>query len=74
MVRRQSMAAQTGRPAPTRRRTRPTVVRRAPGPLRRADAAPPAPRASEETVQRPTMTWVLVTDENGRTRPQARWI
>ena len=74
MVRRQGMAAQSGRPAPTRRRTRPTVVRRAPGTMRRADLTPPAPRASEETDRRPAMSWVLVEDANGRMRPEARWI
>ncbi|GAA4917710.1 hypothetical protein [Streptomonospora salina] len=62
-------------PAPlktTRRRTRKTA--------RRATGAPapaaPRPRAAPEAAasDRPLLTWVLVTDDNGRTRPEARWV
>ncbi|MBB6121701.1 hypothetical protein [Nocardiopsis algeriensis] len=36
----------------------------------------PRPREDADTIssQHPIMHWVLVTDENGRTRPEARWL
>ncbi|WP_236700335.1 hypothetical protein [Allosalinactinospora lopnorensis] len=40
------------------------------------DDAMPQPRRSPEAApssDRPTLSWVLVTDQNGRTRPEARW-
>ncbi|GAA1107670.1 hypothetical protein [Nocardiopsis composta] len=69
-----TLASQSGRPT-VRRRTRSTVVRRAPGLSRRAGDGLPAPRPAEEDTapKRPTLTWVLATGPDGRTRPEARW-
>ncbi|MFW5415367.1 hypothetical protein J0910_01700 [Nocardiopsis sp. CNT-189] len=69
-----TLATQTGRPA-VRRRTRSTVVRRAPGISRRTGEGLPAPRPAEEDTapKRPTLTWVLATGPDGRTRPEAHW-
>lgn len=36
----------------------------------------PQPRDSADTTRsgHPIMHWVMVTDDNGRTRPEARWL
>ncbi|MDA0565271.1 hypothetical protein LG943_13240 [Streptomonospora sp. S1-112] len=71
-----SPATQTGRSTKTPRRTRASVLRRRSGEARTATTAMPQPRVAAEAVasDRPLLTWELVTDETGRTRPQARWI
>ncbi|WP_067974911.1 hypothetical protein [Nocardiopsis trehalosi] len=78
MARKVIPASQTSRPAPARRRSRGLATRRATGPARGPwTTAAPQPRPSlEDAVApvRPTMNWVLVTDDNGRTRPEARWV
>ncbi|QBI56708.1 hypothetical protein [Streptomonospora litoralis] len=78
-----SPAPQTSRTAPIRRRTR-SALRRKSTAESAAPAAPAAPqpretaeavKAVEEVVasDRPLLSWVLVTDDNGRTRPEAHW-
>jgi len=73
-----SPAPQTSRTAPARRRTRSALRRKSTGTQSAAPAAPaaPQPRETLETVasDRPLLSWVLVTDDNGRTRPEADWI
>lgn len=66
-----SPAPQTSRTAPNRRRTR-SAQRRS---SVRAQGAAAAPQATAEATpsDRPLLSWVLVTDDNGRTRPEARW-
>ncbi|RNL83204.1 hypothetical protein [Halostreptopolyspora alba] len=67
-------STQQARRAALHRRSRPSAPRR--GPL---DDGPPQPRRAPETEReqpestRPRLNWVLITDENGRTRPEARW-
>ncbi|KIH98769.1 hypothetical protein LP52_11625 [Streptomonospora alba] len=61
-------------PAPqktTRRRPRTAARRKATAPA----PAAPQPRETAEAVasDRPLLSWVLVTDDSGRTRPEARW-
>ncbi|MDT0301964.1 hypothetical protein [Streptomonospora wellingtoniae] len=67
-----SPAPQAGRTAPPRRRTRNAARLRSAAPA----PAAPQPREAAESVasDRPLMSWVLVTDDSGRTRPEARWI
>ncbi|GAA3761871.1 hypothetical protein HDA32_005759 [Spinactinospora alkalitolerans] len=63
----------TARPVSTRRRRRPSVARtRGTAPM---GMTLPQPRETEETAApaRPLLRWVLTTDDNGRTRPEARW-
>ncbi|MBV2364056.1 hypothetical protein KUM37_12005 [Streptomonospora sp. NEAU-YY374] len=76
MVNPVSPATQVGRTAKAPRRTRTSVLRRRSGEARTAAAAMPQPRVAAEAVtsDRPLLTWELVTDETGRTRPEARWI
>lgn len=62
-------------PAPqktTRRRMRTAARRKVTAPA----PAAPQPRETAEVVasDRPLLSWVLVTDDNGRTRPEARWV
>lgn len=75
MAREPIVAAQSGRTAPARRRARSSVVRRVPGSPRRSSEVLPEQRPAEPPAQqRPTLTWELVTDATGRTRPEARWV
>ncbi|MFC3997902.1 hypothetical protein ACFOVU_18350 [Nocardiopsis sediminis] len=81
MARKVIPASQTSRPAPTRRRSRSLAGRRAGGPARGAwtTTAPQPPVTVDDDPGalpsgRPTMTWVLVTDADGRTRPEAHWL
>ncbi|ASU81715.1 hypothetical protein CDO52_01915 [Nocardiopsis gilva YIM 90087] len=76
MTRRVSRAPQTSRPAPARRRVRPSAPRTAVSRARgQQSVAMPEPRETTETIASgsPKLSWVLVTDKNGRTRPEARW-
>ncbi|MBB4935390.1 hypothetical protein F4561_006284 [Lipingzhangella halophila] len=74
MARTTNGQTQQARQAAPQRRPRPSARRRAP-----LDTNLPQPRRSLESEQetaapaRPMLRWVLVTDENGRTRPEARW-
>ncbi|GAB3446658.1 hypothetical protein GCM10027570_18320 [Streptomonospora sediminis] len=69
-----SPAPQTSRTAPNRRRTR-SAQRRSSVRAQSAAPAPAAPQATAEATpsDRPLLSWALVTDDNGRTRPEARW-
>ncbi|MFC4564403.1 hypothetical protein ACFO4E_21285 [Nocardiopsis mangrovi] len=81
MARKVISASQTSRPAPTRRRSRSLAGRRAGGPARGTWTAT-APQQQPVTDDdpgtlpsgRPTMSWILVTDADGRTRPEAQWV
>ncbi|MBB6174466.1 hypothetical protein HNR23_004526 [Nocardiopsis mwathae] len=77
MTRQVNRAPQTSRPTPARRRTRPSALRTTAGRSRvqQQGITMPEPRETTETLStgRPQLNWVLVTDENGRTRPEARW-
>ncbi|WP_343233443.1 hypothetical protein [Streptomonospora sp. PA3] len=67
-----SPAPQTSRTAPPRRRARSAVRRRSAD----APSVAPRPRETAEALasDRPLLSWQLVTDDNGRTRPEARWV
>ncbi|WP_017600715.1 hypothetical protein [Nocardiopsis lucentensis] len=74
MARRTERAPHPARSTTSRRRTR-----TAPGTRQRLTnrtACVPQPREDADTTtsRHPIMHWVLVTDENGRTRPEARWL
>ncbi|MFL1381044.1 MULTISPECIES: hypothetical protein [unclassified Nocardiopsis] len=76
MARRTDRAPHPTRSADARRRTRSTEET-----LRMSGLAPDAvsvPRARESadaiSSGHPIVHWVLVTDETGRTRPEARWL
>ncbi len=60
------------------RRTRSTAASRRLSGLAPEPALVPRPRTDHEdtdtTSEHPIMHWVLVTDESGRTRPEARWL
>ncbi|MFD0773233.1 hypothetical protein ACFQZ2_04755 [Streptomonospora algeriensis] len=73
-------------PAPqkTTRRTRSAARRKSTAPAPAAPRPREAVEAVETTVEameaveavtsgRPLLNWVLVTDDNGRTHPEARW-
>ncbi|GAA1756244.1 hypothetical protein GCM10009834_12130 [Streptomonospora arabica] len=67
-----SPAPQTSRTAPARRRARNAARLRSSAP---APAAPQQREAAESVASdRPLLSWVLVTDDSGRTHPEARWI
>ena len=77
MARRTEHAPNLSRSATPRRRTRSAAAnRRLAGVAAPAPTQVPLPREdvdatpSEHTI----MHWVLVTDDNGRTRPEARWL
>ncbi len=79
MASRVNSTSQTNRPAPSRRRSRSTAVRRttalARGPLTSAPPQrQPAEAAEAHTFGKPTLSWALITDTNGRVRPEARWV
>lgn len=73
MARRIDRAPKPTRSAPRhRRRTRSAATaRRLAGPVQ-----VPQPRETADATrsEHPIMHWVLVTDENGRTYPEARWL
>ncbi|MDE3723454.1 hypothetical protein PWG71_18840 [Nocardiopsis sp. N85] len=76
MARRTERAPHPTRSVNVRRRTRSTEEN-----LRLAGLAPdavsvPRPREDADTIAsgHPIMHWVPVTDETGRTRPEARWL
>ncbi|MGW5876627.1 hypothetical protein ACWFMI_08770 [Nocardiopsis terrae] len=75
--------ARSTEPGPhlTRSVTTPRRARSAATSRRLAGLAPepalvPKPREDADTTtsEHPIMHWVLVTDDNGRTRPEARWL
>ncbi|MEV2278475.1 hypothetical protein AB0I72_23105 [Nocardiopsis sp. NPDC049922] len=74
MARRTERAPRLARSTTDRRRTR-----TAPGTRRRltGDAVClPQPREDADSTRshHPITHWVMVTDENGRSRPEARWL
>lgn len=73
MARRIDRAPQPTHSAPPhRRRTRSSAARRLAAPVQ-----VPQPRdsiADDTRSEHPIMHWVLVTDENGRTHPEVRWL
>ncbi|MBE2998147.1 hypothetical protein IDM40_05415 [Nocardiopsis sp. HNM0947] len=74
MARRTERAPQPTR-SHTRRSTRSAATTRRLSGLGSGPAAVPQPREDADRISsgHPIMHWVLVTDENGRTRPEARW-
>lgn len=74
MARRTERAVQPTR-SHTRRRTRSAATTRRLSGLGDGPAAVPQPREDADRIssKHPIMHWVLVTDDHGRTRPEARW-
>lgn len=74
MARRTDRAPRLARSTTDRRssRTTPGTRRR----LTNRSACVPQPRGGADSTRsrHPIMHWVMVTDENGRTRPEARWL
>ncbi|SIO90703.1 hypothetical protein BQ8420_28015 [Nocardiopsis sp. JB363] len=60
----------------TRRRSRSTAESRRLAGLAPQPAQVPSPRddADATTSEYPIIHWILITDESGRTRPEARWL
>lgn len=76
MARRTEHAPNLTRPTTARRRTRSTAAERRLSGLAPEPAQVPLPREDAEATrsEHPITHWVLVTDDNGRTRPEARWL
>ncbi|MBQ1081799.1 MULTISPECIES: hypothetical protein [unclassified Nocardiopsis] len=79
MARRTEHGPHLSRSATTSRRTRSTAASRRLSGLAPEPALVPQPRTDHEdadtiTSEHPIMHWVLVTDDSGRTRPEARWL
>lgn len=76
MERSTDRATQTTRSATTRRRIRSSAETRGLSGLSPEPAHVPRPRKDTNAIAtgHPIMHWVLVTDENGRSRPEARWL
>ncbi|MEE2039806.1 hypothetical protein Q8791_21535 [Nocardiopsis sp. CT-R113] len=76
MARRTDRAPQPTRSATPRRRIRPTAATRRLSGLSPEPVHVPQPREDADAIasEHPIMHWVLVTDDNGRTRPEARWL
>ncbi|MFJ9557900.1 hypothetical protein ACIRPH_29180 [Nocardiopsis sp. NPDC101807] len=64
------------RSATPRRRIRPAAATRRLSGLTPEPVHVPQPREDADAIASdyPIMHWVLVTDHNGRTRPEARWL
>ncbi|WP_026126882.1 hypothetical protein [Nocardiopsis xinjiangensis] len=75
MARRTERAVQPAR-SHARRRTRAAATTRRLSGSVGGPAAVPQPREDADRIssQHPIMHWVLVTDDDGRTRPEARWL
>lgn len=79
MARRTENGPHLTRSVTTSRRTRSAAASRRLSGLAPEPALVPKPRTDQEnadttTSEHPIMHWVLVTDDNGRTRPEARWL
>ena len=76
MARRTDRAPHPTRPTATRRRTRSIEETLRMSGLTPNAVSVPRPREDVDTISsgHPIMHWVLVTDETGRTRPEARWL
>ncbi|MFD6950925.1 MULTISPECIES: hypothetical protein [unclassified Nocardiopsis] len=76
MARRTDRAPQPARSITPRRRTRSSAGTRRLAGLAAEPVHVPRPREDADTVTsgHPIMHWVMVTDENGRNCPQARWL
>ncbi|MFE1166114.1 hypothetical protein [Nocardiopsis sp. NPDC058789] len=78
MARRTEHGPHLSHSATTPRRTRSTAASRRLSGLAPEPALVPRPRTDQEdtdtTSEHPIMHWVLVTDDRGRTRPEARWL
>ncbi len=69
-------APRPSRSLTTRRRNRSAAQSRRMAGLAPQPTQVPRPRedADATTSEHPIMHWVLITDESGRTRPEARWL
>ena len=76
MARRTDRAPQPTRSATPRRRIRTATATRRLSGLTPEPAHVPQPRENADAIasEHPIMHWVLVTDDNGRTRPEVRWL
>lgn len=70
-----SRRSQTAHPATTGRRVRSEATTRRLSGLGPQNTTVPKPRETteESSTSHPIMHWVLVTDDSGRARPEARW-
>ncbi|MBR8741408.1 hypothetical protein [Nocardiopsis sp. MG754419] len=76
MARRTDPAPHLSRTLNSRRRSRSAAESHRLSGLAPQPTQVPRPRedADATTSEHPIMHWVLITDENGRTRPEARWL
>lgn len=76
MARRTDHAPRPSRSLTARRRNRSAAESRRLAGLAPQPTQVPRPRedADATTSEHPIMHWVLITDESGRTRPEARWL
>ncbi|WP_150237149.1 hypothetical protein [Nocardiopsis quinghaiensis] len=76
MARRTDRAPQPARSITTRRHIRSSAGTRRLSGLAPEPVHVPQPREDADAITsgHPIMHWVLVTDENGRNRPQVRWL
>ncbi|WP_159945519.1 MULTISPECIES: hypothetical protein [unclassified Nocardiopsis] len=76
MARRTDRAPQPARSLTTRRTVRSATRARRLSGLAPEPVQVPQPREDADAITsgHPIMHWVLVTDENGRRRPEARWL
>ena len=76
MARRTDRAPHLTRSTTAPRRTRSAAASRRLSGLAPEPAQVPVPRedADKTPSEHPIMHWVVVTDEMGRTRPEARWL
>lgn len=75
MARRTERAVQPTRSHARRRMRTAATARRLSG-LGEGPARVPQPREDADRIssEHPIMHWVLATDDDGRTRPEARWL
>ncbi|WP_285733237.1 hypothetical protein [Nocardiopsis sp. ATB16-24] len=76
MAHRTDRAPRPAHSVTTRRRIRTSAETRRLSGLPLEPAPVPQPREDADAIasEHPIMHWVLVTDENGRSRPEARWL